>query len=181
MKYLIFDTETTGFPPSARLVSIAWQIWDDNNFIEKDYFVIRPDGFEIPWQAAKVHGITTEMAMEQGVELNGVMNKFNQKLNEIDTVVAHNYGFDSKIVNGEFKRLKMNGNLEKKQVIDTMTKSTDYVKLPGRYGKYKWPKLDELYNYLFGKSFNDAHSADADVEATVKCFFELQKRKVIYA
>ncbi len=179
MKYLIFDTETTGFPPSARLVSIAWQIWDDDNFIEKDYYVIRPDGFEIPWQAAKVHGITTEIALEQGVDLKGVIDKFNEKVNQVDTVVAHNYGFDSKIVNGEFKRLKIAGNLDNKQVIDTMLSTTDYVKLPGRYGKYKWPKLEELYRHLFGEDFDDAHSADADVDATVKCFIELKNRNVI--
>ena len=179
MKYLFFDTETTGFPPKARLVSIAWQIWDDNELIEKDDYIIRPDGFIIPDGAANVHGITTEIALEKGVDLKMVIELFSKKLAEIDTVIAHNYKFDSQIVGGEMKRLKISNNLKGKKVIDTMIESTNYVKLPGRYGDYKWPKLEELYRHLFNKDFDDAHSADADVDATVACFFELQKRNVI--
>lgn len=179
MKYLFFDTETTGFPPKARLVSIAWQIWDNDKLIEKDDYIVRPEGFIIPDGAANVHGITTEIALEKGVDVKMVMELFNEKLSQIETVVAHNYGFDSVIVNGEFKRLSITSNLTDKKVIDTMLGSTDYVKLPGRYGKYKWPKLEELHRHLFDKDFDDAHSADADVDATVACFFELQKRGII--
>ncbi len=179
MKYLFFDTETTGFPPKARLVSIAWQIWDDNNFIEKDYYIIKPEGFTIPYQAARVHGITTEYALEHGDDLQKVIDIFINKLNEVDAVVAHNYKFDSKIVEGEFKRLNKDNPLLRKNSIDTMTGSTNYVKLPATRGGYKWPRLEELYLHLFGEIFDDAHSADADVDATVKCFFELKKRNVL--
>ncbi|MEA3452564.1 MAG: 3'-5' exonuclease [Bacteroidota bacterium] len=179
MKYLFFDTETTGFPPKARLVSIAWQIWDEKNLIEKDYYVVKPNGFEIPYQAEKVHGISTKFALENGEDLQKVIDIFNVKLNEVDAVVAHNYGFDSKIIFGEYKRLNANDNLSFKQSIDTMTESTNYLKLPGNYGKYKWPKLEELYLHLFGENFGNAHSADADVDATVKCFFELKKLGIL--
>jgi len=179
MKYLFFDTETTGFPPKARLVSIAWQIWNEEKLLEKDYYVVKPNGFEIPYQAEKVHGISTKYALENGEDLNKVINIFNEKLNTVDTVVAHNFRFDSKIIFGEYKRLNSDDNLSFKNSLDTMTESTDYLKLPGRNGKYKWPKLEELYLHLFGENFGNAHSADADVDATVKCFFELKKRKII--
>ena len=49
----------------------------------------------------------------------------------------------------------------------------------GRGGKFKPPKLMELYEYLFEKQFQDAHNAAADVEATTMCFFELLRRKII--
>jgi len=39
--------------------------------------------------------------------------------------------------------------------------------------------LQELYMKLFGTSFEGAHSADADIQATMKCFFELLKLGVI--
>jgi len=179
MKYFIFDTETTGFPPRARLVSIAWQIWEDNNFIEKDYYIVTPDGFEIPYQAQKVHGISTEYALKNGIDLKTVITTLNKKLKEIDTVVAHNYGFDSKIILGEYSRLNFENILSTKQIIDTMLISTDYLKLSGKNGRYKWPKLEELHFGLFNENFKDAHSADSDVDATVKCFFELKNRGVI--
>ena len=178
MKYLIFDTETTGFPPKGRLVSIAWQIWDDENFLEKDYYIIKPEGFYIPDQATRVHGITTEMALEQGEDLNKVLSVFAEKLQEVDAVVAHNYRFDSQIVKGEFERMNFENHLEYKQVYDTMLLSTNYVKIRNSRG-YKWPTLSELHQKLFYEDFNDAHSADADVDATAKCFFELKRRGVI--
>lgn len=57
-----------------------------------------------------------------------------------------------------------------------MLESVDLCKLPGRYpGNYKWPKLIELHNHLFGCDFEGAHDALDDVKATVKCFFELKK------
>lgn len=179
MKYFIFDTETTGFPPKARLVSIAWQIWEDNNFIEKDYYIITPNGFEIPYQAQRVHGISTEYARKNGIDLKTVITTLNKKLKEIDTVIAHNYSFDSKIILGEYSRLNFEDILSTKQIIDTMLISTNHLKLNGKNGHYKWPKLEELHFGLFNENFKDAHSADSDVNATAKCFFELKKIGVI--
>lgn len=182
MKYLFFDTETTGFPPKARLVSIAWQIWDDINLIEKENFIIRPKGFTIPFHAERVHGISTEYAQLNGYDLKLIINLFDKKIRTVDALIAHNYKFDHKIIAGEYRRLSIPEiNFRNKIIFDTMTTSTNYVKLPAKKGrkKYKYPKLEELYKYLFGKNFKNAHSADADVEATVKCFFELKKIGII--
>ena len=60
--YLIFDTETTGLPRSwkapitdvenwPRCVQIAWQLYDEMGaLIEQKDFLIRPDGFDIPFE-----------------------------------------------------------------------------------------------------------------------------------
>ena len=45
--------------------------------------------------------------------------------------------------------------------------------------QYRWPKLAELYRILFTKEIPNAHDAASDVQATLKCFFELKKRGVI--
>lgn len=46
-----------------RLVQLAWILADDKgNKIHSGNLIVRPDGFEIPTDAAKVHGITTEIA-----------------------------------------------------------------------------------------------------------------------
>lgn len=179
MKYLIFDTETTGFPPNARLVSIAWQLWDENNLLEKEHHIIKPEGFTIPVQASNIHGITTDIAIEKGENLEEVIDKFLNAIDKTDAIIAHNYRFDSQIIAGELKRLNKKNILESKKVFDTMIESTNYLKIKGKYGKFKWPNLNELHYFLFNKNFENAHSADADVDATVKCFFELKKRGVI--
>ncbi|MGB0979464.1 MAG: DNA polymerase III subunit alpha, partial [Croceimicrobium sp.] len=49
----------------------------------------------------------------------------------------------------------------------------EYCQLPGgRGGQFKMPKLEELYEKLFGHKFAEAHNAAADVEATARSFFE---------
>jgi DNA polymerase III epsilon subunit-like protein len=179
MKYLFFDTETTGFPPKARLVSIAWQIWDNSMLLEKQAHIIKPDGFYIPAKATKIHGISDDFASENGENIKDIINLFNKKVSDSDIIIAHNFKFDSKIIDIECNLLNLENQLKNKQFIDTMLISTDYLKLPGKNNKYKWPNLSELYKYLFKKDFKNAHSADTDVDATVKCFFELKKRGVI--
>ena len=59
--------------------------------------------------------------------------------------------------------------------------SADFCAIPSNspYGGYKWPKLEELYRKLFGYTFDGAHDALADVEATRKCYFELKKKGIL--
>jgi hypothetical protein len=59
----------------------------------------------------------------------------------------------------------------------TMIKSTSICKLPAAKGRgYKWPKLEELYQFLFNKKFDGAHDAAADVKAAAECFFAMVAR-----
>ena len=70
--YLFFDTETTGIQRShdapasdvenwPRLVQIAWILTDESgNDLRSQAFIIRPDGFEIPASATRIHRIRCE-------------------------------------------------------------------------------------------------------------------------
>lgn len=189
-RILFFDTETTGIPlnykaPSSdtqnwpRLVQLAWILTDENgNRILTGNLIVKPDGFNIPADASKVHGISTERAKEEGVPLAEVIERFKSDLNMATYIVGHNIEFDKKIVGAEMIRLGMKDELEKKKSYCTMQSSIDFCKIPGKYG-YKYPKLQELYKKLFGNEFDDAHNAMSDIEATEKCFWELRKRKLI--
>ncbi len=190
--YLIFDTETTGLPKRwdapisdtenwPRCIQIAWQLHDAmGNLIEHQDYLIRPDGFNIPFDAERIHGISTELATEQGVPLVGVLEKFNVALSKATFIVGQNIGFDINIMGSEFYRLDMETPLTALPVLDTCTEVTaELLQLPGgRGGKYKLPNLTELHQYLFGVPFAEAHNATADVEATTRCFLELVKREV---
>jgi DNA polymerase III epsilon subunit-like protein len=43
---------------------------------------------------------------------------------------------------------------------------------------YKWPKLSELHQHLFGYIPENLHDANVDVEACLKCYLELLNRFV---
>ncbi|MBF6641781.1 DNA polymerase III subunit alpha [Flavobacterium sp. J49] len=190
--YLIFDTETTGLPRNwaapisdtnnwPRCIQIAWQLHDAlGNLIEHQDYLVKPEGFNIPYDAERIHGISTELAQEQGIPLAEVLEKFNTALAKAKFIVGQNVGFDVNIMGCEFYRLGVNSPMAAMPVLDTCTEVTaDLLKLPGgRGGRYKLPTLTELHGYLFGVPFAEAHNATADVEATTRCFLELIRREV---
>jgi len=188
--YLFFDTETTGLPRNykapvsdvnnwPRMVQLAWLLYDGKGkLVSGKNHIIKPEGFTIPVDATKVHGISTKRAIEEGVFIQDVLNEFHEQISLAKCLVAHNISFDEKIAGAEFIRNKMSNPIASKARICTMEVSTDYCKLEGQYG-YKWPKLAELHYKLFNTHFEEAHNAAVDITATAKCFWELKERGVI--
>jgi DNA polymerase-3 subunit alpha len=189
--YLIFDTETTGLPKRwdapitdtdnwPRAIQIAWQLHDKmGNCLEHQDYLIKPEGFNIPYDAEKIHGISTELAEEQGVSLDEVLQKFNEVLSKTKFIVGQNVGFDVNVMGAEFVRGEVVNQLQELPVLDTCTEHTaSLCKIPGgRGGKFKLPTLTELHEFLFNQPFAEAHNATADVEATTRCFLELIRRR----
>jgi DNA polymerase-3 subunit alpha len=185
--FLIFDTETTGLPKKwnapisdldnwPRCVQIAWQLHDEfGQLIEQQDYLIKPEGYNIPYDAEKIHGISTLLVQERGEDFMTVLNAFNEALSKTKFVVGQNVKFDLNIMGCEFLRAEIKTNLNDLPVLDTCTETTaSLCQLPGgRGGKFKLPTLTELYQYLFNSPFADAHNATADVEATTRCFLEL--------
>ncbi len=189
--YLIFDTETTGLPKNwnapvtdtdnwPRCVQIAWQLHDAmGNLMGHEDYLVRPDGFNIPYDAEQIHGISTALAEKEGIPLGEVLQKFNQALSKTKFIVGQNVGFDVNIMGAEFHRMGVENALQNLPVLDTCTEETALLcQIPGgRGGKFKLPTLTELHQYLFNQPFAEAHNATADVEATTRCFLELVRRQ----
>ena len=185
--YLIFDTETTGLPKKwnapvsdsdnwPRCIQLAWQLHDETGKLSSNSsFLIKPENFDIPFESEKVHGISTALAMKDGLDLKEVINRFLIDLKKSKYLVGHNVKFDINIIGAELYRLGIVSNFSQLKVIDTCTEITaNLCKLPGgRSGKFKFPTLIELHDFLFRDSFEHAHNASADVEATARSFFEL--------
>ncbi len=189
-KYLFFDVETTGLPKSwkasvyevdnwPRIVQLAWVISDKEGAESKEReCIIKPDGFRIPKASERVHGISTTQAMAEGEDLKTVLKEFMEDLNQCQFLVAHNISFDSKVLGAELIRMTEENPLEVVSQLCTMQLSTNYCKLPGKYG-YKWPTLTELHVKLFGTDFEEAHDALVDVQACKRCFVELGRLGIL--
>jgi len=185
--YIIFDTETTGLPKNwnapytdtdnwPRCIQIAWQLHDQwGVLIESKDYLVKPEGFNIPYDAEQIHGISSELAEEQGVDLKFVLDEFNIALGKAKFVVGQNVGFDNNVMGCEFHRYSVDTELNNMKVLDTMSDNTaNLCQIKGgRGGKFKFPTLTELHVHLFGEGFGEAHNATADVEATTRCFLEL--------
>lgn len=190
-KYILFfDTETTGLPKNwkasykdvdnwPRIVQLAWQLFDENgNLIESENFIVKPKGFEIPFNSSKIHGISNERANLEGANLETILKEFKQKILGSTLLVAHNMSFDAQVMGSEFYRETSDNPIDKIDKFCTMDQTVNICKISGEYG-FKWPKLGELYKHLFSVEFSETHNAMDDVKATSKCYFELKKRKLI--
>ena len=189
--FLFFDTETTGLPkdfnaPAAaddnwpRLVQLSWIVTtSDGQTVSTEDHIIRPEGFSIPRKAARIHGITTKVALSRGEPLKEVLEKFAKDCRRCCLCVGHNVQFDKKVAGSEFLRAGMRDSIVFLPAADTMKSSVFWCRIPKRSGKYKWPRLQELHKKLFGKKFDDAHNSLCDVQATERCFWELKRHGVI--
>ena len=188
--YIVFDTETTGLPANfdapisdtdnwPRVVQLAWQIHDDMGglILQKD-FIIKPVGYNVPFKAESLHGISTELADLLGEDMADVLRLFKSDLAKADFMVGHNLKFDVNIMGCEFFRLQEESPFLDIPILDTCSEETAKLcQLGGRKGGgFKKPTLTELVIFLFNQPFDEAHNATADVEATTRCFLELIRR-----
>jgi DNA polymerase-3 subunit epsilon len=108
------------------------------------------------------------------------MAAFSQLCRQADQIVAHNITFDLKLVAYEIERAGAPNVAADKPQFCTMAATTDICKLPGRYpGKFKWPKLIEAHQHLFGEGFDGAHDALVDVRACQRIHQHLIKNGLL--
>lgn len=188
--YLFFDTETSGLPKSWKAppsdvdnwphaVQVGWVLCKPDGSVEEERdAIVKPDGWTIPDAAARVHGITTERALSEGVDAAQVLQEFAAALARAQTVVAHNLDFDRSVIQAEFIRAGITTGGTRPALVCTMKQSTDFCAIPGQYGN-KWPTLEELHQHLFEEPVADAHSALADAQACMRCFFRLRELDVL--
>ncbi|CAM9155815.1 unnamed protein product [Ectocarpus sp. 8 AP-2014] len=191
MAQLFFDVETTGLPPRAakprqfqdfsgcRVVSIAWVLRDGLTVFSQRYSVVDTGGGDGAKVGAEhIHGVTCGVMRDHGRLVEAVLRDFMEDVKKATLVVAHNMDFDQKVVAAELYRMGCNDDAEylmQQQCLCTMKTTTDLVKIKTKYGSYKWPKLCELHAFLFGSAFDNAHHAMCDVDALVKCFYEMRR------
>jgi DNA polymerase III epsilon subunit-like protein len=182
---LVFDTETTGKadfkakptdpcqPRIAQLGAILYSP-DWKPLVEAN-LIVQPFDFDIPVEASRIHGITTEHAKKFGIEEPIALDVFDALLKAAKTIVAHNIAYDILVLQRAYH--VHDRHLRICTQYCTMHAMTDICKLPGKYDSYKWPTLQEAYKHCFNRPFTGAHDAMADVRACAEVYQWLQDRK----
>lgn len=198
---LFYDTETSGLPdfkaPSEsehqpHIVQLAALLVDPmtRETLDSLDVIIRPNGWVIPDDVAAVHGITTERAAAVGIpEKEAVEALLQLWRGHGRTRVGHNEQFDARIVRIALKRfidtsgevIPISDEWKAAPAECTARIATPICKLPptdrmraaGRHHP-KTPNLGEAYRHFFGRDFENAHSAMADVQACRDIYFAMK-------
>lgn len=199
MSILVFDTETTGLPdwgqPSdspqqPHLVQLAMLLLDEEfNERASVSVIIRPDGWTIPEEVTKIHGITTEKAMDLGVPEKVATELYVGMLHAAGLrtrlAVGHNVKFDLRIMRIAMLRAGFDKDWQearKPETFCTMESSIKLVNLPptekmvrAGFTNPKPPKLSECIKHFFGEDLEGAHDALVDVRACVRIYRHLME------
>lgn len=189
MSKIIFDTETTGlpakkgwdlyYPPkqlekynNSRLVQLGYIVLDNTNtVVKRKSFLVKPDNFTI--NNSYIHGITTEEALQNGINIKKGLEEFENDLKKSNTLIAHNMLFDYHILLSECHRYSLNSLIElirEKEHYCTMKQGQTFM------NQWKSPKLTELFSHLYpNETWNQKHDALDDCDKCLKCYLKLSK------
>jgi DNA polymerase III epsilon subunit-like protein len=193
MRVIVFDTETTGLPkfrkahPSKSelypyICQFSWLVYDDktNEFYTRDYIIKLPNGVTIPEECTKIHGITNEKMLSEGVDIKEVLREFTRDWLKCQILIAHNLNFDNRVIQAEYFRNEPINWLGRHRKIEYCTmnygKKFTNIQLPSKFnsGTYqKPPKLIELHKELFSSEPSNLHNSLVDVLACFRCYFKM--------
>ena len=196
---VFYDTETTGLPlwkersedpRQPHIVSLAAILVDlkTRETVASMDVIVKPEGWTSDAQALATHGISHELAMDVGIpEMFAV--QMLMMLWKGRVRIGHNEPFDARIVRYAQKRyVRMFSETQCEawkggRKLCTQTLSTPIVKaapsekmLAKGMTWSKSAKLEEAYEYFFGKPMEGAHNALRDVLACRDVFFAIQDR-----
>jgi len=187
---LFFDTETTdvyNFKKSykevsqPRVIQLGFILSNSETIFHEGCFILRCDKKVQPGALA-LHHISDETISKVGLSERDILTIFMTLAYRADTLVCHNVTFDIGCLKSTLYNIGYFGDIEALdnfKTYCTMFKGTSLCKLSGKIPRsYKWPKLQELHNFLFNEDFSDAHSALGDIKATRRCYYEMINRGI---
>jgi DNA polymerase III subunit epsilon len=156
---IFFDLESTGVDlKTDRIIELSAVKYTKNQSKISLHKRFDPK-IPISKGASDIHGITNEM-------LEGC-NTFTDSVEELyNFFIGCDLGgyncllFDIPLLYEEFARAGKNINFFNINIIDSYN----------LLNKYETRKLSDVYKRFFGEELEDAHSAEADIEATIKVF-----------
>lgn len=177
-KILILDLETTGFlNEGGKIVEIGIVELDMDNGERKIIYN----------QVCHEKGITLDQVEKswivQNSDLNVELIKYSPNLDRIKPTVQKildDYPLGATAFNNafDFGFMENRGFVFPKKLDCPMKLSTDICKIPSSRG-YKWPKVQEAYDFFFGKTdYIEQHRGADDAYHEAEIVYELYKRGV---
>lgn len=164
-----FDLETTGTSPHEDRIVTCSLVLKESPAVPslRSNWLINP-GIEIPEEASKVHGYTTEFVISHGEEPKGALEQIRNTItiavqqNPGLSVVAFNAAYDVTMLQAELVRHRLAPLPMVFPIIDPFVIDKQADKF--RRGSRKLKDVAAVY----GIELDDAHNAEADVVAAMQ-------------
>lgn len=171
---LYLDTETSGLwreslplddPSQPHAIEIAATLWREDECLSTFSCLVKPEGWENEPEALLAHSITTTVAARYGLPLFLAMAVLKELVNRADRIIGFNlHGFDRKVLWSELRRLGAEPRWfiarAANDFVDVMELAAAALKIPGQYGDYRWPSLEEAHKALLPHvAWNPRHRA----------------------
>lgn len=160
----------------------------DGNEVGDYCVIIRPDGWTISEDVSKIHGITQERAMDEGIGEASAVEMFIMTQGRSTLRVAHNEPFDRRIMRIAMTRYGMERDfieaIETRDSYCTCNAAKPIVNIPptermvaAGFTSPKPPKLEECVRHFFGEDLAGAHDALVDARACARIYFHMQNMR----
>ena len=173
---IIFDLETNGIKDCSVLSisAIKLEVDIENLNVREigkfDRYYYRNPGEKINFGAIRVNGLTDEniSILRKDRNYSKYFDEdydFEDFCDGVKHFVAHNISFDSQFLKIPYMRK-----------FCTMNENVENLKIEGKYGKYKWPKLNETAKY-YGIEIDElsTHRSDYDTYLCKEIFVKMLK------
>lgn len=189
-------------PQCSHIIQFSFMVYNiETNTIEENFneYINIPTHVEIIPFIENLTKINRDLC-DLGIPIQTALKAFYKAFHTCDFVVAHNFAFDASMIRLEFLRhfvelkeecpnglrlfheysgieqyctMKSSINLCKIPFPDS---ANHRLKLPNQKENFKFPKLEELYIFLFQEDarIENLHNAMVDVLVCFKCFMKLQ-------
>lgn len=207
VRIMVFDTETTGLFPKIvpntvykisdfpYILQLSFVVYDMNQeCIIKEYneFINVPEKVVIPPFISDLTGITKDMC-KKGVDITDALVDFYLAYMSVDYVVAHNIGFDKRMIELELQRNMIELSIRMPHAAFMFNDTYNLIQniqiqcsmqigkqfcdkyiqmIDGKSWK-KPPKLVELHDHLFGFVPKNLHNSLIDSKVAMKCYLKM--------
>ena len=152
---IFFDLETTGINIAKdRIVEISILKVFPNGNKESKTWLVNPE-MEIPKEASDIHGITNEKVVAEPT-FNELASEISKMIEGCDLAGFNSNRFDIPLLAEEMLRAEVDFNMNDRVAIDVQV----------IFHKKEERTLSAGYQFYCGKSLENAHSAEADTNAT---------------
>ena len=152
---IFFDLETTGINIAKdRIVEISILKVFPNGNKESKTWLVNPE-MEIPKVASDIHGITNEKVVTEPT-FNELAPKVSEMIKGCDLAGFNSNRFDIPLLAEEMLRAKVDFSMKNRVSIDVQV----------IFHKKEERTLSAGYKFYCGKNLDNAHSAEADTNAT---------------